>query len=194
MFDSFGQFSWDKRDWLEDQFWNANGGKDEGLLAYFKELQTYWVRNIPMLNEFEAVKDRLRPYWDAHNVIYEPGTAMNSYARQYYAMPQSHRNAAVRANPIFKQIDKQVAGLRKSIRQRDADIDKDLAIWYGHRPIHASSQRAVAEFNSNALVKKRAWEENRVWLFETPRQDSEFQSFAVSPSGRINRKPELTGV
>ena len=101
--------------------------------------------------------------------------------------PQSIRNQMKRRNKLYREIDKAVQNRRAQIRDARPDIDWLLVKWYGNVPRHVFSKQKEVEQDRVRWSKRM--QEDANWNWDTPQMDD----FSVSPSGRVNVNPELSG-
>ena len=181
-----GEFLYENYQELEDIF-RAKFQVDEEDWKYLQDRKRYWTRELPVVRDYEDSLEMLAPYWKAHDTIWKPGTKMNTYATEYYKKPQSIRNQMKRRNKLYREIDKAVQNRRAQIRDARPDIDWLLVKWYGNVPRHVFSKQKEVEQDRVRWSKRM--QEDANWNWDTPQMDD----FSVSPSGRVNVNPELTG-
>ena len=183
--DEDGQFKWASYKNKEVEFKSTYNIDDEEW-DYLQDRKNYWYNELPIVNEFEDAQSQLSIYWRAHETIWKPGTKMFSIANKYFEMPQSKRNQMKRRYPVYKEIDQKVAKRREEIRQARPDLDYLLVKWYGNIPRHTSSDRKNRQDENIRWSHRRNEQEGR-WDWKTPK----WQDFSISPTGRVNRNPDL---
>ena len=175
-----GEYSWDvvnrhKADFIKEHKVTA---KD---LKYIEDRRQYWIRQLPLVLEYETAMKDLSPYFNIHDTIWKPGTKMNAIATKFFSRPPEVRNRLKEQYSIYKKIDSARSTAREKLRQRRPDIDWILVRWYGNKPRHRRNEYQRRELEKQ-LETKRTAEAMGGWEYSSPK----FSDFSVSPSGRVN--------
>ena len=121
-------------------------------------------------------KEALKPYWDIHDTIWEPGSEMNAEAEYYYSFNEDRREDLKASNKRYRYIEKKVARARRRMRMNDINMDRLLTQWYRHTPLHKINQ----EFERSFRLTQDSNSINGI-----PGGVPRAEDWVVRPSGRV---------
>ena len=172
--------------------WRMENDITPEIWEYMQNRKNGWLNELsnaglqPIADLLRA-KEELKPYWDIHDSIWQPGSEMNVLAERYAALPLWKQQRMKKGNTgrLYRDMERTIRRARRNLRDSNINIDRLLVEWYGHSPRHKintlyeESLRATQDSNSingiaDGIAKADDWE--------------------VRPSGRVSLKNRLTGV
>ena len=156
----------------EEEFWA------DPHAAQFKEYiidrNREWLEVLPSIRAFEDAQDVIKAsgYWSVHDLIWEPGSAMNIEAEKYLKWTRDMQVSMRQKHPKWKMIDDKISDRRLRIRQTNAEVDR-LLLTYEYT--------TVARHPSNRRLKEK------LMLERVPGNEktAHFERFTISPTGKI---------
>ena len=186
-----GTFNFQNRENLHLQFLEDHNIDNDGKeMAYIREEQNAWMDANPVLKSYIEDREALKPYWQAHKLIWKPGTRGHMLASYYVSLSTSNRKALRDARPEFAAIDKKIRATRKRLREQSPYYDWLLVKWgYVSAPTHGNVQRLKEQQDAKKKYARMQELTNPdSWPYESPKRDRIF----VNISGRIEIRKGVT--
>jgi len=161
--------------------WRMDNDITPALWDYMQERKNMWLNEMSAaglqpIADLMYAKEALKPYWDIHDTIWEPGSEMNAEAEYYYSFNEDRREDLKASNKRYRYIEKKVARARKRMRLNNINMDRLLTQWYGHTPLHKINQ----EFERSFRLTQDSNSINGI-----PGGVPRAEDWVVRPSGRV---------
>uniref|UniRef100_A0A6M3JAI3 Large polyvalent protein associated domain-containing protein n=1 Tax=viral metagenome TaxID=1070528 RepID=A0A6M3JAI3_9ZZZZ len=132
MYDEFGNYSYELADERKQQFAQAFGGD---MLRYVEDYQGVKESDMPYeYSILKQAKNILKPYWEVGNQVWaQLPPNLKQIADQITVMERTDPRQAKRMLFMYPQIvwaRKQIAMLKKRVKQSNPDISSALAMFY----------------------------------------------------------------